>query len=1135
MTITQSSTRLVAFVAGAAVALSLFAGAFAAPAQAASLTQSQISSIVSLLQSFGADAATIANVQASLNGQATPGTGGSTGGTGGACPALSRSLQLGSSGADVKALQMFLNAKAATQVSVSGAGSPGLESTYFGPATKAAVTKFQTLNNVSAIGIVGPATRAAIAAVCGGTSTGGTTGGTPTGPGLSISAGAQPANALAPQSAARVPFTTFSITNNSGTVQTVTGVTVERTGLSVDSAFSGIVLIDSTNNVQLGIAKTLNSNHQAVVGDNFTINPGETKMLTVAGNIQTLALASNISGQIVSLKVVAVNTSAPVNGSLPIMGASHTINSTLSLGSVSTSTSSFDPGVAQNKTIGDSAVKFSGLRFTAGSAEDVKLYSIRWRQVGSASASDLANVVTNINGTVYPTTASADGKYYTSSIPGGLMIAKGNTVDVYVQGDIIGTNATSRTIDFDIDRGTDVYFVGQLYGYGIAVSGNNTPWYNGYVVTLQGGTATSIGRATEVAAQNIAVNVQNQVLGGYVTDFRGESVSVQSSVFTVATSSASIGGLLTNVSIVNENGAVVAGPVDATWVSGVQTLTFTDTITYPVGRHIYTLKGKVASGAVDGAQIVVSTVPSSGWTSVTGQSSGNSISLTQGSFSLNTMTVKGASLGVAVSATPSSQTVTAGAQGVTFANVQLDASGSGEDVRLSSLPIRLALVTGVVGDLSSCQLWDGASAINTGSNVPTTLSSGSTATTFTFDNSLTIAKGSVKTLTLKCNVSSGAASNSTYTFSVNSSDTFNATGITSGNNISESVTTGNSGTMTIGNASLAVSVDSSSPSYVVAAGGQTGVVVGAVKLRATNDNATLTKLGLILTSGTAASLSQVTIWDGATQVGVATFTGSNTTASSTLSTSVTLTKDTDKVLTLKADFNDIGSSQAGVEGALVKIDPSGAEANSSSGLLSVGATTGVAGVRVYNTFPIVATDALGTTGLNDGKLMRFKVTADSHGSLGIGKFTFVVSTTSVTATNVQLFAFSDSSYSSAMSGQGSSGQIGATQSTVPTGVAFSISPSTNPVQVSAGATVYFELRASVAGVTTGSSVVTTLSGDTSTAPTTLTAQYANVTGNMIWSPNATTTSATSTGNNDWTNAFGISGLPSGGLFQTRSN
>jgi lysophospholipase L1-like esterase len=56
---------------------------------------------------------------------------------------FTRTLRVGATSSDVKKLQIFLNAQGFT-VAKKGAGSPGHETTTFGPATKAALMKFQS-------------------------------------------------------------------------------------------------------------------------------------------------------------------------------------------------------------------------------------------------------------------------------------------------------------------------------------------------------------------------------------------------------------------------------------------------------------------------------------------------------------------------------------------------------------------------------------------------------------------------------------------------------------------------------------------------------------------------------------------------------------------------------------------------------------------------------------------------------------------------------------------------------------------------------------------------------------------------------------------------------------------------------
>jgi hypothetical protein len=170
---------------------------------------------------------------------------------------------------------------------------------------------------------------------------------------------------------------------------------------------------------------------------------------------------------------------------------------------------------------------------------------------------------------------------------------------------------------------------------------------------------------------------------------------------------------------------------------------------------------------------------------------------------------------------------------------------------------------------------------------------------------------------------------------------------------------------------------------------------------------------------------------------------------------------------------------------------------------------------------------------------------------------FTIATSGTASTNTQvsalkLYVFSDSAYSQAVGGTygATTGQFGSTNGTtgntyLTSNPTIDFQATTNALQIPAGSTYYFELDGTVTGVTTGSSVTTTLGGDSayinsahlgSYYVSTTTGAYADTNNNFIWSGNATTTATLAGGSNDldWANGYGILGLPAGGFTQTRS-
>ena len=445
------------------------------------------------------------------------------------CPyTWTQGLKIGNKGISVLKLQQFLNMDQDTVVANAGVGSPGNENTSYGKLTAGAVAKFQEKYSADilvpaglskATGVVGALTRTKLNALCNApasakvsanTSATQTSSSTDS---LTVSDPGQPASSLAPAGAG-VLFTSITLTAGNKDV-TVNAITARRVGMGADAAFSSIALYDP-NGLQIGNIVSFDSNHTARFRQPFTIPANTSETLTIYGN--TAGDLTDYAGQTPSIEVDSIEASSPVVGQLPLAGSPQTLNDSLVVGGAFADISQFDPGTSMNRYIGDTNVRFSGIRITANSKEDLTLSSIIWDQTGTASAGDISNVQTFVNGTSTPAVVSADGRTYVSVFNPGIVIPKGQSVDVYVRGDVNMTGA-NRTVEFDIyDNSDDVALTGNTYGFGVgiapesdtAVSGNSvfitsdgttggstgTPFYAGSIVTINGATINAIQKAT---------------------------------------------------------------------------------------------------------------------------------------------------------------------------------------------------------------------------------------------------------------------------------------------------------------------------------------------------------------------------------------------------------------------------------------------------------------------------------------------------------------------------------------------------------------------------------------------------------------------------------------------------------------
>ncbi|MFA6254856.1 MAG: hypothetical protein WC675_02330 [Patescibacteria group bacterium] len=851
-------------------------------------------------------------------------------------------------------------------------------------------------------------------------------------------------------------FTKVNLTASADGDIVIDQLVVRRGGtVASDTPFSSIALIDAATDVRIGTTKTLNSTHQAVFNKDITVTAGTTKTIYLAGNMGATA---SYAGEIPSLDLYSITLSgtAAVIGTLPIVGNYQTLNGTVTIGTLTTYNGSNNPSASTQK-VGVTNYIASGVKLTAGSVEDFKVTQISFKQGGTASDSDVANLDLLVDDAVVKTVAEpVDGVVTFDLSASPVLIAKGRSVQFDLQLDI--ASGSARTIRFDVNDESDIRAKGQLYGSEVKVACGSgctvdaEPFWTAPLTTVSTG-SLRIGSST-LSNANIPEDDTQIVLGKFEFEAKGEAVEITSLpiAFKITTSTGNLGTDttvdLTNVSVYDENGVIVAGPDDptlkyyddgGTTKTAILVATSTDTVTVPVGVHIYTVKADLDSDFGTGDTIIAHIKPAVSATAATivakGENTGLTIYPTPYSEQTSaTMTVQSAALAISVSPTPGAATVVGGTKGHTFANIIIGAESSGEDIKVTAVKVAVHSSTANPSQVSNWSLWNGSTELSV-TNDPDSDTSGKTAagnsatSTFTLSTPLVITKGTSKTLTIKGDIATSATSGS---ITVGLPDKTGSDHITAKGNssaldaiITVSQSDGQAQTFTT-TGTLTLTQSSATPKAGFIPGNTAGVSAAVLLIQGTKENINIEKMYVTaeqVNSGGFDQIDTLYLYNGSTLVGsvvpTATDAASKTALLDLTSNPLVIPKDTTVTLTFKVDTpvvnyelnGDTAGFASSYQGFYLSISGAGdivaKGAESGQEVTASLSTASGKSLTLVRSIPKVTLTETGGTipaGTNTKVLSQFTVAADSGGDIGLMSVSFLMTTTTATVTNVYLYA-----------------------------------------------------------------------------------------------------------------------------------
>lgn len=1090
---TKAIAKVAAVATGLAMATSMLS--LAPMAHAAALTSAQVQSILSLLSSFGADSTTIANVNASLTG-GTMTTSGSTTTTTSSGYTFTRDLTIGSTGADVTALQNAL--KAGGYMSANATG-------YFGVLTQAGVIAWQKAAGVApAAGYFGAISRAHwnLGGSTSGTTTTTTTTtttGAGTGTGLKVSlAATSPNGSVLVQKQGIGDLGEFVFSNPTSAPINVTGLSFKRIGVSNDQTLTNVYLYNGGTRLtdSAGISNSaFNFSDPVAI---FTVPAGQTYTVAVRSDIADLT-----SGQQIGVSLVSATSNGTLDSSVvfPINGGYQTV-SAANLATVNYGASVTPSGNTSVSPQNDYPVWQSNISVSTNA---VKLSSMRFTNLGSIDSSALVNLRLMVDGVQAGAAVPGMGanRTITFDLSAAPVLLSTQSHVVKVLANITG--GASRTIVMSVQRSSDAMFIDSQLNQPVTPvnsNGSNFSAQNTGTITINSVTAnTGISVSVDPASPNqaVAVGATNVKFASFDMLASGENVKV-SDLFVTASSSKSgliqgAGGLKNGKIFLNGVQVGSTKDIGAAQANGVAA---SDTVTdFSLGSSLILPAGQtvvvdVYGDAKDTANLnytnttsVVVTLKSA-TNNAQGLASLQSANVPSSSTSGNSISITTSTLTATKYSGYGSQTFVAGSNNAKIGAFTLSA-GSNEGVTVNTIAVTLSGTSNA--SVTNLTLKDDATGAVLG-NVQTTPSAGVGANSFNVN--LAIARSASKTINIYANVLSGANPGTMFATVEN---TTAGTGDVTGQ--PASVTQAILQTITVGNGTLTITRAAGDPVSNNVLAGASSVKVGSFNFAGQNTWYTVQNLAVLVPNGAATSVTGVTVSykdvNGATQ-----------TASQALAVSATLPFATATFtgLQMYVPMNDsanldvfVGTptvasgatSGAGINVALSEGNTNTALDNTFRAVTSAGsaitapngsfvatiASNGTFYVRKsIPTFAMINTNT--TVPATGSPIYKFSITADPAGAIEWSHLVFNVATSGTNTAVTNVFLTDDASGNSLLD----TGTFASTTQSL-----ITIDLPTNNItlakfaQVDAGATKTYDLYGTVAGFTTGSTVTLSLKSD----------------------------------------------------------